>query len=1315
MVAGFRRKFLLLLTGVIFFAPLLTITSSNIALAAQKNPQDQLERWLYYRGMRACLEEPYFEKGSGGDDDEVIPVSDINEGHLYIQDSKAGVGGVGLFGTKTEGFGYLAQDLDGLDGEDGTVDCRDGSIWVRGAKIFGFPNVISLICAMNNALDELGDGGRIDPRRDGGKCINAQEVFFNGGSSIFQQALTKALEGDRAKSYGGDGDRPKFDFNDNTGPGYSHSSLLYLLGKNSLETYCGGSIGDAKPNDSYNDDEFGVSVYILNKKGELKESGVGEAGFSHTYVITKKDNENDNVSDVYYSNGGNPNEADDRSCADMARWTREGARDYAFWAKDNPELFEDTESGSPGDSDGGVTEESTTSCAIDGIGWMICPVMNFLALANEKAYGFLQRFLEIQPSLVQDDATIKAWSSFRDLANIAFVIAFLVIIYSQITSVGISNYGIKKMLPKIAAAAILVNLSLFICQLLVDVSNIAGSSFYSFITGVVSVPVDGGGSGGAWTSIMTGVLAAGVGILLIVAIIAAPTILLALGLILLILIARQAFIVILVIISPLAFVAYLLPNTEGLFKKWWKGLYAALLVYPIIAVVFGASTLASNILMGVANDATGEEDKQLFGIVALAVMAIPLFAVPALLKGAMAGAGSIGARLANLQDRANRRASGDVKNRASAELKDIGNRFTNRALSSTSRRGAVARAITGVGRRARRDDRYKQNQTIRDAAQENFLNQGIDPNDPTNTQGLSKSAERRVNAGSAKSTADATNQLINNMGVASSQDKNAKLHQAVAESNADLHHKQDLNKNIGETRYYKNPKNADHIAEGIEAKENRQSAETNAYNYAKTNYAGVQEAIINNKASQAEGKIIDQNIELNYQGSDIGRDQSVRLKAVEGNLDIVHAEQKNDFESSADGTAQAQRKKVLQGEAKLIEGDAQLEYELSDEGVSIEKANLGVQSQINTAQTISKAEFAQSRNGQALNLESAVAQATLGAVEAANRAQVEELKAGADRAGVVGTSLEQVANDLSIADIEKRAQEQRATSAQGMATEEYAKQVVESEGITGGLAEVAGGIDSYGARRAVSTATQVEIERFNKNVATEKSTMTSMKQDDWMDIVKDPNQSDERRAAAAGKIMQGASMGAIHELYNYTMSMDPSDSTDPSASKEAKSRANIQMQMGGDLSREPFGMGDTDASALRRGGLTPDGVFYGIDSAKRAAIEAKIQSPTDQSKPITHYDVMLGKRAAKKMGPQALVKMDPDDRGRYAALIESAVGGGDGALVLDPSAQENIANAIRAVASNESTKGIPKTDAKADYNRILRALGQKELTEDDWK
>lgn len=80
-------------------------------------------------------------------------------------------------------------------------------------------------------------------------------------------------------------------------------------------------------------------------------------------------------------------------------------------------------------------EEAERTCNIDGVGWIICPVMMFLAEMNDLAFGFIaDNFLEIDATDLRDsgeDGLESAWRMFRNIANVAFVIVFLIIIYSQ--------------------------------------------------------------------------------------------------------------------------------------------------------------------------------------------------------------------------------------------------------------------------------------------------------------------------------------------------------------------------------------------------------------------------------------------------------------------------------------------------------------------------------------------------------------------------------------------------------------------------------------------------------------------------------------------------------------------------------------------------------------------------------------------------------------------------------------------------------------------------------------------------------------------
>ena len=324
-----------------------------------------------------------------------------------------------------------------------------------------------------------------------------------------------------------------------------------------------------------------------------------------------------------------------------------------------------------------VPGEKTQTCGISSIGWIVCPVMTFLADINDKAYGFIaENFLSMDATKYFSDSNTKvAWEVFRNYSNVIFIIMFLIIVYSQVTSAGISNYGIKKMLPRLLIVAILVNISYYICVLAVDVSNILGYGVQEMFAAIIP-EASSGGTGGVikgfdgspllWGGIIAGAIAGtAMTIGLAVSVPVLLSALVALAMILLILVGRKAIIILLVVISPLAFAASLLPNTESLYKKWWKMFSSLLLLFPVIAAVFGGSRLAASILASI----DGNLETQ---VAALAASVIPFFVVPSLLKGALAATGSLGAKL---QGAANK-ATGNVSSRARSGAKSTFDRRT---------------------------------------------------------------------------------------------------------------------------------------------------------------------------------------------------------------------------------------------------------------------------------------------------------------------------------------------------------------------------------------------------------------------------------------------------------------------------------------------------------------------------------------------------------------------------------------------------------------------------------------------------------------
>jgi hypothetical protein len=311
----------------------------------------------------------------------------------------------------------------------------------------------------------------------------------------------------------------------------------------------------------------------------------------------------------------------------------------------------------------------------------------------------------------------------RNIANVAFVIAFLIIIFSQLTSIGITNYGVKKLLPRIVVAAILVNISYFVCQIAVDLSNILGYSLKDLLVGLAPTTaktaqgwLSTGGSG--FTEIATGIIGGAlIGVALYAALSALVPVLIAavvaLVMILFILVARQALIIILIVISPLAFVAFLLPNTEKLFKQWQKVFTSMLLLFPIVALVFGLSSLASIILSSTFNGVIDGDTKNWFGqVIAAAVMILPLFVVPGLLKKALDGVGSIGATLNGLGAKMGGALGKPAGTWTKEAMERRDNRLDNNALNNGGRFNLRKRRLL---RNARRDmaDQNQQSESKR--------------------------------------------------------------------------------------------------------------------------------------------------------------------------------------------------------------------------------------------------------------------------------------------------------------------------------------------------------------------------------------------------------------------------------------------------------------------------------------------------------------------------------------------------------------------------------------------------------------------------
>lgn len=312
------------------------------------------------------------------------------------------------------------------------------------------------------------------------------------------------------------------------------------------------------------------------------------------------------------------------------------------------------------DDDDGAEQVSQCIEAAGALGWILCPVLDMASDATEQLYSYIKNnYLWIGENVMGDSSeTHGAWEVFRDYANVAFVIMFLIVILSQITGFGVSNYGIKKILPRLIAVALLTNLSFIICQLAVDLSDIVGAGINTALStsiggvadantatyGVNAIVADARAAlfgTGATTLIIAGLTWKIWLLPLLLAIIGA---LVGVFMFFLSLAVRQAGIIILVVLCPVAIICYALPNTKKIFDKWFRIFSSLLMVYPICGLLMGGGQFASKLLVGLSTD---PNTNFMFLLTAMLLSVVPFFFIPTLVRTSLNAIGQLGARLSN--------------------------------------------------------------------------------------------------------------------------------------------------------------------------------------------------------------------------------------------------------------------------------------------------------------------------------------------------------------------------------------------------------------------------------------------------------------------------------------------------------------------------------------------------------------------------------------------------------------------------------------------------------------------------------------------
>lgn len=196
------------------------------------------------------------------------------------------------------------------------------------------------------------------------------------------------------------------------------------------------------------------------------------------------------------------------------------------------------------------------------------------------------------------------WKITRDIANMLFVIGLIII--AGATALRIDAYDVKKLLPKLIIAALLINFSLVIAGVVIDFTQVATHFFYDEIEtgkGITERVADSlniskmpqlnvdAEIGEKLTAGISGLILLIFSMFLETILILAASVAIALGAFFLII--RVIILQILLVLAPLAWIMYILPATNHLFQNWWKTFLKWSFFAPIYAFFIYLSITAT--------------------------------------------------------------------------------------------------------------------------------------------------------------------------------------------------------------------------------------------------------------------------------------------------------------------------------------------------------------------------------------------------------------------------------------------------------------------------------------------------------------------------------------------------------------------------------------------------------------------------------------------------------------------------------------------------------------------------------------------------
>jgi hypothetical protein len=359
--------------------------------------------------------------------------------------------------------------------------------------------------------------------------------------------------------------------------------------------------------DIYTADEVGHTVAVLDGVGASKSAGGIGSGNTSCGEVAAVLFQSKAPQDPGFK--GNPNFSDKNDS-----W----ANAYVEILKNDPTAKNKIHTNSS--DNGAPSPYDKCFITIPLVGWIMC---SLLSLADNTLQWFsaqVESLLFIGKDGLSDSGSNaqlhQSWNAVKDITSVGILLVGLFMIMTQIFSLDfLSAYTVKKLLPRLIIAAILIQLSWVIFKNLIFLVDAIGTGIQQLIltpfslngnfnnlnintilaSGNGTQDMSGLGTAGLFAAVSVGVAAAAAGGMVGLAIVALGVLISVLTA-MFTLIIRNVLIFIFLVLSPIALLAWILPGTQGLWKNWWSNFSKLLFMFPIIMLLLAAGAIGAKII-----------------------------------------------------------------------------------------------------------------------------------------------------------------------------------------------------------------------------------------------------------------------------------------------------------------------------------------------------------------------------------------------------------------------------------------------------------------------------------------------------------------------------------------------------------------------------------------------------------------------------------------------------------------------------------------------------------------------------------------------